>query len=69
MAKLGQPISEREREVIKLLCDGFNSKIIGRNLEITELTVQTHRRNILKKLGLKNSHQVVGWAFREGLMK
>lgn len=43
-------LSEREKEVFELVVDGNTSKDIGKMLGITELTVETHRRNIKKKL-------------------
>lgn len=58
-------ISQRELEILHLLCMGYNSKQIGDRLFISEFTVQTHRRNMVKKLGLKNSHQMIVWAFKE----
>lgn len=58
-------ITQRELEILHLLCMGYNSKQIGDSLFISEFTVQTHRRNMVKKLGLKNSHQMVVWAFKE----
>ncbi|WP_199136165.1 response regulator transcription factor [Pedobacter sp. ASV12] len=60
-----QGISQRELEILHLLCMGYNSRQIGDRLFISEFTVQTHRRNMVKKLGLKNSHQMIVWAFKE----
>lgn len=58
-------VSQRELEILHLLCMGYNSKQIGDRLFISEFTVQTHRRNMVKKLGLRNSHQMIVWAFKE----
>ena len=58
-------ISQRELEILHLVCMGNNSREISNQLFISELTVNTHRRNMVKKLGLKNSHQMVVWAFKE----
>lgn len=58
-------ISQRELEILHLVCMGNNSKEISDRLFISELTVNTHRRNMVKKLGFRNSHQLVVWAFKE----
>jgi DNA-binding CsgD family transcriptional regulator len=58
-------ISQRELEILHLVCLGNNSREISDQLFISELTVNTHRRNMVKRLGLKNSHQLVVWAFKE----
>ncbi|TCC93424.1 response regulator transcription factor [Pedobacter frigiditerrae] len=60
-----EQISQRELEILHLVCMGNNSKEISNQLFISELTVNTHRRNMVKRLGLKNSHQLVVWAFKE----
>ena len=61
-------ISRRELEILRLVCMGYNSRQIGDRLFISEFTVQTHRRNMVKKLGLRNSHQLVVWAFKERIL-
>lgn len=54
-------LSEREKEVAILLADGLSYKEIGCQLFISERTVETHKNNALKKLGLKNTTQLVVW--------
>ncbi|TKC12348.1 response regulator transcription factor [Pedobacter polaris] len=61
-------ISQRELEILYLVCMGYNSRQIGDQLFISEFTVQTHRRNMVKKLGLRNSHQLIVWAFKERML-
>lgn len=61
-------ISRRELEILRLVCMGYNSRQIGDRLFISEFTVQTHRRNMVKKLGLRNSHQLIVWAFKERIL-
>jgi len=61
-------ISEREIEILQLLSMGYNSKEIGDRLYISEHTVNTHRRNMVRKLDLKNSYQLIVWAFRERIL-
>ncbi|NII84749.1 helix-turn-helix transcriptional regulator [Pedobacter riviphilus] len=61
-------ISEREVEIVHLLSMGYNSKEIGGMLFISEHTVNTHRRNMVRKLDLKNSYQLIVWAFKERIL-
>ena len=62
-------ISKSELKVLNLVAKGLTSETIGQKLEITKSTVQTHRRNMLRKTGFYNTQQLVGWAVREGLVK
>lgn len=55
-------LSKRELEIIKLVAEGLTSTKIADQLFISELTVQTHRRNMMRKLNFKNSMQVVQFA-------
>lgn len=50
-----QRLSNREREIVRLIIQGFTSKEIARELEISKLTVDTHRKNIQNKLGVSNT--------------
>ena len=62
-------ISNRELMILALVARGYNSQQIGEALTITKATVQTHRRNMLRKTGFKNTQQMVGWGYREGLLR
>lgn len=55
-------LSKRERYVALLVCKGLKTSEIAITLNISELTVSTHRKNILKKLDLKNSVQLSQYA-------
>lgn len=59
-------ISPREREIIKLISEGNTSRQIGNKLFISERTVHRHRANIMKKLGLKRTIEVVKYAIEMG---
>lgn len=61
-------LSEREIEVIRLMSDGLTSMDIAEKLYLSEHTVKTHRKNILRKLGLNNSSQVVQFALNNQLI-
>lgn len=60
-------LTKREVEIIRCVCDEMSSKEIGEKLFIAELTVTTHRRNILSKLGLKNTPALINFAKENGI--
>jgi len=60
-------LSEREREVLQLLAEGLTSPQIGKRLFIATSTVETHRRSIMRKLGIHSVADLTKWAIREGL--
>ncbi len=62
-------LSEREIEIVRCLARGNSSKEIGEELFISSHTVDTHRRKILKKLGLKNVVELVMFALRQGYLE
>ena len=57
---LSAGISNRERDIIRLLVLNNSSKVIGEKLNISSNTVDTHRRNILKKLNISSTGELVG---------
>lgn len=63
-----QELSEREIEIIKCLADGMNTKAIAAALFISEHTVKTHRRNIMQKLHVKTSAELVKFAIDRELI-
>jgi len=62
-------LAPREREVLSLLAQGLPSPAIGRRLSIAPSTVQVHRRNIMRKIGLRGIAELTKYAIREGLAK
>lgn len=54
-------LSERELEITSLVCKGLTSKEIAEQLNISLHTVETHRKNILKKLNLKKTTALVDY--------
>lgn len=64
-----KPISKRELNILNLIARGYSSEKIGQVLAIAKTTVQTHRRNMLRKTGFSNTQQMVGWGYRLGLLK
>lgn len=63
-----QPIlSEREKQVVRLVADGLSSREIADELGLSAKTVDTHRANIMEKLGIHSSAELVKYAIREGI--
>jgi DNA-binding CsgD family transcriptional regulator len=60
-------LTDREREVLRLVAAGKANKEIAAELVISERTARTHVSNILRKLGLASRTQAALWAVREGL--
>jgi DNA-binding NarL/FixJ family response regulator len=62
----GEPLTVREREIIKLIAEGKSSKEIGALLFISSRTVQHHRANIMRKLNIKKTADLVKYAIQKG---
>ena len=61
-------LSPRENEILQLLSNGYNSREIADKLFISEFTVQTHRKNMLRKMGFRNFYQMLCWAIKRGVV-
>ena len=61
-------ITQREREVLKLLAEGYMNKDIGELLNISVKTVEKHRANIMNKLDLHNASALTAYAIERGLV-
>jgi DNA-binding CsgD family transcriptional regulator len=61
-----EDLTEREKQVLKLLVEGKPSKEIGSILKISKQTVDTHRKNMLHKKALSNTGELIGKAIRYG---
>ncbi len=60
-------LGSREREVLQLVAEGRTSAETARQMHISVKTVETHRRNIVQKLGLHGTAELTKYAIREGL--
>lgn len=61
-------LTPREREVVQLVAEGRTSKAIAERLCLSETTVETHRRQVMRKLGLGSVAELTLFAVREGLL-
>jgi DNA-binding NarL/FixJ family response regulator len=60
-------LTKREVDIIKLVCSGMTSKEIAGNLFLSEFTVNTHRKNIFRKLNVQNIAGLMNFAKENGL--
>lgn len=61
-------LTRREMEIIRLIAEEYTTKEIADKLFISQRTVDTHRRNLMKKLGVKNTAGLVRFAVTEGIV-
>jgi DNA-binding NarL/FixJ family response regulator len=64
-----EPLTPREQEVLKLIAEAHTNREIGTILHMAEKTVESHRANILRKLGMRDRVQLVRYAIRRGLIE
>ena len=67
--KEGIPLSKRELEVLQLIAEEFTNPEIAEKLFISIRTVDTHRRNLIEKLAVKNTAGLVKYAIRNGIIE
>ncbi len=63
-----QNLTPREKEIVALVCDGLTNKEIADRLSISVRTVDCHKNNILQKLGLRSSVDLVKYAIKNRLI-
>jgi DNA-binding NarL/FixJ family response regulator len=63
-----QPLARREREVLRLIAEGVRSPAIAEQMHVSVATVEVHRRNIMRKLGLRTVAELTKHAIREGIV-
>ena len=64
-----EPLSPREQEVLKLISEAHTNKEIASTLHLAEKTVESHRANILRKLGMRDRVELVRYAIRRGFIE
>jgi len=62
-------LTPREREVVQLLCEGKTSKELAGVLKISAKTAETHRTNVMRKLGVHNLSELVRYAIRNQIIE
>jgi DNA-binding NarL/FixJ family response regulator len=62
-------LTEREREILRLIAEGLGVNQVAKKLCISAKTVITHRGNIMEKLGVHNTVELIKYAIREGIVK
>ena len=60
-------LTEREREVLQLIAEGKSTKEIASDLNISAKTIESHRRQVMGKLNIRNIAELTKYAIREGL--
>ncbi len=63
-----QQLTARERDVIKLIAEGYTTQQIADMLVVSPKTVEGHRTNLMAKLGLRNRVELVKYAVRKGII-
>lgn len=61
-------LSDREREILKLIAEGKTNKEIAQMLYLAVKTVQAHRANLMRKLGMHDRTELVKYAIRKGII-
>ncbi len=64
-----EPLTPREQEVLKLIAEAHTNREIGEILHLAEKTVESHRGNLLRKLGMRDRVELVRYAIRRGLVE
>jgi DNA-binding NarL/FixJ family response regulator len=70
LARGEQPeLTPREQEVVKLIAEAHTNREIAGILHLSEKTVESHRANVLQKLGMRDRVELVRYAIRHGLVE
>jgi len=65
----GVVLSNREKEILQYLAEGYSSKEIAEKLVVSPSTVHTHRSNLMRKLNLSSRHELIQYARQKGFIK
>jgi DNA-binding NarL/FixJ family response regulator len=63
------PLTPREQQIVKLIAESHTNRQIAELLTISEKTVETHRANVLEKLGMRDRVELTRYAVRRGLIE
>ena len=62
-------LTTREREVLQMLAEGNTNKEVAKMLALSTYTVESHRTNMMQKLGLHNTAEIVLYAVRKNIVR
>jgi DNA-binding NarL/FixJ family response regulator len=65
----GSPLTRRQRQIVQLIAEGQSNKEISRSLNISLKTVETHRSEVMRRLGISSSAALVRYAVRNKLIE
>jgi DNA-binding NarL/FixJ family response regulator len=63
------PLTPRELDVVKLIAEAYTNRQIAQILHLSEKTVESHRANVLSKLGMRDRVELVRYAIKRGLVE
>jgi DNA-binding NarL/FixJ family response regulator len=61
-------LSQRQREILRLVAEGRSAKEIAKTLDLSPRTVEHHKYKVMESLGLKNSAELIQFAIRQGIV-
>ena len=67
--KRPESLTNREQEILELIWSGLKNREIGQQLTISVKTVEAHRANMMKKVRVSNTAQLLKTAIQDGLLK
>ena len=68
MGESNRSLTKREKEILSLVIDGISNAVIAERLEISVRTVENHRANILRKVGVKNTAELVRYTLQHDVL-
>jgi DNA-binding NarL/FixJ family response regulator len=68
-AKRPESLTSREQEILELIWAGFKNKEVGQRLKISVKTVEAHRANMMKKMRVSNTAQLLKTAISGGMIR
>ncbi|MFP4484577.1 MAG: response regulator transcription factor [Spirochaetaceae bacterium] len=66
---LESTLTDRQREILKLICDGYTEKDIGKELNISYHTVHVHKNNIMKALDIHSKAELIKYAIKNKIVQ
>lgn len=66
---LTEPLTEKEYEVLKLVCEGFSSKEIGERLFLSPRTIETRKENLMQKFNVQTTGKLIAFAIKNKIIK